>query len=319
MGFFEEIWNDVNLDDIDKLGYTQDTKLDMVSRYENEDIQKIYFVDKDRNYPLRFFNIIYNADFNDYENFTQSNFNIIPKVELSKIEFDGYTGGELQTGMTCYSYQQYKKYGAETSFSEVSDMIPISKTITKDSISDVYGSDLEEDCGIGIKIKITNLDSSYHRIRILAFDFKDKYSNPTIRVIFEGDTNNNELYIVDNGGSLGTYDLSMFRIFNQFFIKPKVLATKNNILFAGNIKEEYFDLDKYLEESDDSYNNNLLTTDADNNIKFYDSRIYRFKKDLPRADELGDIPLNDAILYPGEFSVDESIFADVDENPGGSN
>lgn len=284
---FVEIYNDFELTGSDKLGYSQNDKLEIVSRYETSDIQKIYFCDTGSKTPLRHLNIINDPTFNNISSFTQSDFNIITKVSLSNIIMDGYTAGNLKSGKTCYAYQMYRKSGPETSFSPTSRLITVSSTINKNYISKIKGSDIGENTGVGIKLLIEDLDPSFSRIRVLAFDYADQFSNPSIRIIYEGEVSGDRISIIDNGDTLGTYDISTFRLFNQFYIKPGLLETKNNILFAGKIEEEYFNLDKYLQ---DTGQDSLLSTDPETNEKFYDTRTYRYNnRGINTVNELATI------------------------------
>lgn len=266
----------------DKLGYNNLSKLDIVTRYESSTIQKIYIACE--GFPLRYFNIIYNADTNDYTQFTEKDFNIIPSVNLSKCTFSEYTLGGMLAGVVVYAYQLYKVNGSETAFSETSERIIISNTVNSASTLDLYGSDKETVTGVGVKMSIANLDNNFNRIRVIAIHYEDYYIEPSIRIVYEASYDTSSLSFVDTGESLGTYDLAEFRVFNQYFIKPKHLITKNNMLFAGNMEEEYFDLDEYLVSSGQT---SILTTDAGGTGKqFWDARAYRFDGQTPRRSQV---------------------------------
>lgn len=247
-------------------------QMDLVIRYESDTIQKVYFADGI--HPLRYINIIYDPIKNNYTTFSQKDFNIIPNVSLGTISFNSYTSGSIPAGVIFYTYQLYKVNGTETAFSETSEPILLSSTVTKSTTLDLKGSELESNTGIGVNLDITSLDTSFNRIRCIAIHYSEYEAEPTLRIFFEGSYSTSSISVVDSGISLGVYDLAEFRTLNQFYIIPQLLTSKNNILFAGNIKEKYFDLDEYLIESGQTA---LLTTDAGGTGKqFWDSRSYRF-------------------------------------------
>ena len=304
---FITIYTDEGLPDEDKLGYTSSDKLDIVTRYETDIIQKIYIACE--GFPLRYMNIIENSTFNNYSNYTQSDFNIIPIVNLSYPTFVNYESGNLKAGIITYSYQQYKKYGTETSFSGTCEPIYISSTINEEYLKNIKGSDIEDNSGIGVRLKIENLDTKFDGVRILAFHYTNYNAEPEVRICYEGDVYGNTLELIDTGKSLGNYDLGLFRVFNSFIPKPKHLTTKNNILFPANMEEEYFDLDYYLKNSDIQSNQELLTTDPDGN-EFYDTRIFRFSKVIEETTEettVGTTTLSDRTLVYDETDPTSSV------------
>jgi len=278
MGDFRLLWcddPDVNTSITDSstqgLGWTATTELELVSRYESEDIQKIYITDGV--HPLRSLNTVYNANTNDYIHYTQKDFNIVPDVDLSKPTFSSYTTGNLSAGVVFYAYQLYRVNGVETAFSETSEPIVLSTTVNKATTLELNGSDLETNTGIGVNLSISSIDSTYDRIRCIAIEYSEYDAIPTIRIFFEG-TVVSSISLTDTGVSIGTYDLAEFRTLNQYYIIPNYLTTKNNILFAGGIIEKYFDLDEYLIDSGQA---SIMTTDAGGTGKqFWDSRSYRF-------------------------------------------
>lgn len=287
-GNFRLLWTDdssINsaiLTTNDKLGYNTSSKLDIVTRYESSTVQKIYIACE--GFPLRYFNIIYNVDTNDYTQFTEKDFNITPSVNLSKCTFDEYALGGMLAGVVVYAYQLYRVNGSETAFSETSERVVISNSVNRSSTIDLYGSDKETVTGVGVKMSISDLDTTFDRIRVIAIHYEDYYIEPSIRIVYEASYDSSSLTFVDIGDSLGTYDLAEFRVFNQYFIKPIHLTTKNNMLFAANMEEEYFDLDEYLITSGQT---SILTTDAGGTGKqFWDARVYRFDGQSPRQSKV---------------------------------
>ena len=222
-----------------------------VGRYETPTIQKVYWVDSV--HPLRVCNIVANLT-----SYKKSDFNIIPNSTLASITFDSYTEGNLDVGVKSYAYQLYRANMQETPFSPCSELIPVTPTITNSSTNKLEGSAADINSGHGIIIKlgtISNLDTSFNRIRVVCIDYVDLNITPIIRIVTEQSFNSNTLTVIDTGQSLGTYTLEEFNTLGTANLIPTTIDTKNNYLFVGNITEDIF-----------------WNTDLD----LWDSRAFRF-------------------------------------------
>jgi len=93
---------------IRNLGFSVDFPIQTIFNFENENIQKVYWVDG--NQQLRFINITFsnikgNGNLIDVN---KSNLNFVGNVEFSQPEITGYIGGGTHTaGMIQYSYNLY--------------------------------------------------------------------------------------------------------------------------------------------------------------------------------------------------------------------
>jgi len=220
------------------------------SRYEKSSIQKVYWTDNYNN--LRCANIatyltsnslVYNG-VNSY--IDPDNFNIINDVSFVTPVLSGLTSGNLPVGTVQYSYRLYKKHGSQTAFAPASQLIHLTDK-SEGSISNAYrGADRNDSSGNalssgkGIEMTITGVDTSFDKIEIIAIHYAAINETPTINVVDIYDIVPTLKFIDDGVYGKGSYTLTEFTLLNIPF-KAKTLATKNNILFAGNISQEEFD------------------------------------------------------------------------------
>jgi hypothetical protein len=240
------------------LNFTNDSTLVAFTRHESPNIEKVYFTDASNN--LRSLNLIYNSQYNDLTN-TDLNLDTIQRVSIIPPTLEIQNGGKLSVGKIQYSIQLYSLYGAESFFSPVSDPVFITKTKLHPNFAyELKGAEegLFADKSVRIRTYLSsgvNRDlSEFSRIRMVAIEYTNGSLIPTIRICYDSAINqtNSILYLTDVGESLGTYSIEEFRGLSNFIFSPKYLEAKDNLLFAANIVESYF------------------------NIEDYDSRAYRF-------------------------------------------
>lgn len=225
------IFNDQN--STSKLNFVSSEYVSALGRYESDDVKKVYWAnDID---PLRYVNIA------NYGSISEANeFDHIPNVEFSEIDVSLVQGGNLKAGVIQYSYQFYNKYGAASTFSPTSRLIKLSKN------KDTYGgSNLGDSVNKSVQISITNTNTTFNSVRIISIFYDTYNSSPVLNIVYDTtiDIDQELITYVDNGSTLGTISLEEFRIFASTTFSPKVLETKNNYLFLGNITEDTFTSD----------------------------------------------------------------------------
>lgn len=225
---------------------------EIVTRYENDNIQKIYWAD---NYNvLRFANVakyltVSGNAYSISNPYLDSDiFNLVSKITFSTPLFSKMTNGNISVGMVQYAYKLFRKNGVETIFSPVSQFIHL--TTKQEGINSLFyqGSDRNDEdgnplsSGKGIRMSISGLDTLYDKVEIVAIHYSAINEAPTINVVDIFDIPTGVLYFVDDGVyGKGSYTPSQFALLSSPIV-PKTLATKNNILFAGNIKQTQFDV-----------------------------------------------------------------------------
>lgn len=223
---------------------------DAVSFYENENVQKVYWTDR-YNY-LRYANVatylttdgLVISGSNSY--LDPDSFNIVQEMDMSQPELVEITTGSIPVGMIQYAYRLYKLKGATSNFSAAGRLIPITDKSESLSNSRLYGGSdaLDDDgnsvnSGKGIVIQISDLDTDYDRIEVVAIHYSSLNAAPNIYII---DTKpvSSSIYIHDQGlYNQGSYSLEEFVLINNPFT-CKTLNAKNNILFAANISQSEY-------------------------------------------------------------------------------
>ena len=219
-------------------------KIRSVGRFENDNIQKLYWVDGYNN--LRHINTIHNADTNNLTTLTADKLEVISDFTITRPELDSFESGNLRTGKVQYTYQLYVLNGGETVFSPMSHLINITESNELATNTDNYeGSDLDVQTGKAVKATIEVEATGYNRIRIVAIHYTTLQADPEIRIVEERDVSmeGQSISFVDAGQNYGTYTLEQIRILGTYLFVPKEISVKDNILFPANITETSFDID----------------------------------------------------------------------------
>lgn len=224
--------------------------LSSVTRYEDEDNIKFYYADGIN--PLRTVNISPAID-NSRPMTDDGSFSIYPTALLSQPEFIALGIGNLKAGTYQYGYQLFTKNGAETEVSTLTTPIyPTLSSIQPTDSSVVKGADKGTNTGKSIQVKFNINDPKYDRIRIVSVYYEDTTSIPLIQVLQDLSIDKDESGMpkpaiyqdIDNKGiSLITQE--EFNMLTSVHFAPKVIESKNNFLFASDIKYEdnSFDVD----------------------------------------------------------------------------
>lgn len=230
-----------------------------IPRYERAGLRKIYWSDGVN--PVRVVNI-------DEEEAvlllkTVEEYALVQKCLLSTPSFSAITGGSLKSGVYRYAYCLFNDYGSQTSYSTLSQMIPIVSDDFVDATTNKRGWTFRgEESGIttskGIQIRIVRnttlspMQSTFSNMRIVSLYYSSQTSIPEVSIVYEG-VNSANVYIEDTGSLiLGTISYEEFVASNMYII-PSTIETKNNYLFFGNVTETSYDVE-------------------------YDARAYRFSE-----------------------------------------
>jgi hypothetical protein len=210
----------------------------VVARYETNTVQKIYWVDgaEGVSNKIRFANL---ADPNI--NFKElKDFELVSEVKLSSPTLDSIVTGTLKAGTYQYAYCLYKLNGSETAYSSATVPIPISlSSLTEATSKDFKGSNPEEISNKGVRISLQGLDTTFDRVRVVRLFYSTQNTVPEVEIVFEGALSEN-MFVVDSGGvTLGTLIIEDYRYF-PLIISASTIETKNDFLFVGNTKEEFF-------------------------------------------------------------------------------
>lgn len=231
----------LNLLYIGNLEFSTSNPIQPIFNYENEIIQKVYWVDG-KNY-FRFINIKEYIS-NGYER----NIIDIPAESInSRGEFDaarptviGFgTGGAHTSGVIQYAFTLYNLNGSETQLSPLSDIYPLDKGLG------LGGGEVNEVVGAMPIVEITNIDSRYSYLKLFSIKYTDYNTLPSITLIYDGAIGNNTRFVYNDSGlkNLGNLGIAELLFLGADPIIPKHIATKDNIMFAANNEVSVYKLD----------------------------------------------------------------------------
>ena len=259
---FENVDNDTYIQ-MDKFkvafgpcGATLGNKLSVVCRYENYNNVHVYIADGIN--PVLSINIGHAFDdgfvpSSDYNAITSN-----PQVTFKRIQFVDLVDGALPAGMVEYSYQYFNKYGNESKISVPTKLIPI----VKGSGNYAEGYRSGETSNRGVELKFPGKHESFDSMRIYRIQYIENGQAPTVDVIYESNVNTTDFWTYIDGGQPPLYNVTLeeYNANSGIHIIPKVIESKEDRLFAANIKK---DLNSFVSQD----------------ILNWDARAYRFPKD----------------------------------------
>tara|TARA_R110002020_G_scaffold68971_2_gene179866 strand:- start:1878 stop:5921 length:4044 start_codon:yes stop_codon:yes gene_type:complete len=221
------------------LGFSIDNPIQAIFNFENEVIQKVYWVDGVQ--QLRFLNIKQSQDNGDLENIidTRSSIlNITGDYKLSQPMIDEVSTGSTHTaGVIQYTYNLYKLNGSQTTVSPVSELVEL-------DFGTAGGGEINEVVGAAPVITISNLDTNFSNIKIYAIKYTSINEIPTVSVIYDQEIDNyTKLTYFDNGSIINTIDIAQLLFLGSNVFIPKHIQTKDNRMFASNLVDKSLDLD----------------------------------------------------------------------------
>ena len=239
------------------------------ARYENEDVQKIYWTD---NYNVpRQINVA-PSQAAITTNLTVSQLNLIPALtmELPYIT-QIIDGGNLRAGVYQVIYRLQNLNNSETRFSRPSNSIPLFETSMSTGFYGFYpgapnvnstinyptsgtpptGTPINS--GKAIQVQINNLDTTYNEIEFATIYYKNDTDVPEINIVKKEaiPANGKISTIIDGKEDLVAITLGESTAFTTAIRRCKTLTAKKQTLFLGNL------------------------TVAGQDVE-YDTRVYRF-------------------------------------------
>ena len=213
-----------------KIGFDTDYPIENLGVFENDSIQKVYWVDG-KNQP-RVINIT--ASYEVRSLWNSSSFDFIQELNLQEevtIKRNELSSGSFAPGIIQYAFTYYNKYGQESNIFYTSSLNYISSL--------ERGSSPEDKVSNSFDIEIKNLDSRFEYVRIYSIHRTSIDAVPTVLNVIDLPVNNilNELTInyTDNG-SIGTaIDPTELLYIGGESIIAGTITQKDNTLFLGNI------------------------------------------------------------------------------------
>jgi len=243
-------YSDVCTEDGSKLSFStdKDKRITGVGRQESDSIRKVYWVDGYN--ETRFIDLtktylvdpkaVYDCTNNPYT--SADKFSLLPTVNLGRIYVDEDSvieGGNLKAGSVQYAYRLFNKYGTETLFSSTTKVLKLTKDFPT-GITYFKGENIEEDVNKSVKVYLEDIDLDFEYISIFRIFYNSYFNLPIIDKVAELEINESIFEIIDTGHSYGRIPLEEFNNIGGKIFSASSLASKNNYLFAADIKEDYF-------------------------------------------------------------------------------
>lgn len=250
------------------LGFSTARPIQALFNYENENIQKVYWVDGEN--QLRFINIehsVANGDTEELMDLNSSSIDIVSDYSLSQPMLNSIVGGGVhRAGVIQYAYNLYRLNGSQTTISPLSELISLDNGATG-------GGALNEIVGSSPSMTIPRLDTNYTSIRIYSIKYTSFNETPAIALIEDSliDSYTNYTF-TDDGNNIRTLTLSEFLFLGGNPLVPRHIESKDSRLFAANLQDSAYRLEidtrAYSHDSSGatrlytgnvSYNNGVLT------------------------------------------------------------
>ena len=234
------------------LNFNVNNPIESIYVYENENIQKIYWVDG-INQP-RVINIVAEADVRNKWN--ANSFDFVQNLSLKEevlIEKTSTSSGKFNSGTIQYAFTYYNKYGQESNIVYTSSLNYISSLNR--------GSSPEERVSNSFIITINNVDTKFDFIRIYSIHRTSLNATPTVKKIIDlpTDQEGSSIKYVDNGTSGEFIDPTELLYIGGETIIANTITQKDNTLFLGNIKINRPSIPESIKNS--------LKTEATNKLK----------------------------------------------------
>ena len=237
------------------LGFNSKNPIESICVYENNNIQKVYWVDG-INQP-RVINITAPEDIRN--KWTSNSFEFVQNLNLREIvtvKRTDSSNGVFSPGIIQYSFTYYNKYGQESNIFYTTPLQYI-------SFSDRGGTP-ENKISNSFSLNIKNIDTRFDFIRIYSLHRTSIDSTPSVyRVVDLPITDSDEISYIDNGNNKETIDPTELLYIGGESVIAKTITQKDNTLFLGNIELSRPSISKTIKDNiriTDTSNSNLLKT-----------------------------------------------------------
>lgn len=265
-----------------------DTKypIETLGVYENENIQKVYFIDGKN--QARVINILedYTAKYEDIIEYKATAFDFVPELQLNESIFiKKIIGtGEFPQGTIQYVFSYYNKNGRQSNLFTQSDLQYLAYN---------KGVSPEEKVNCSFKIYIDNVDRQFDYLRIYSIIRTSQDATPTVKRVVDlsiSDTNKNKTSLSkvstfntgsnldDFGKTMEVTNIAKFKQINNYnnglYVQGAVCYGK--YLFQAYIGGKFID----IIDLETNQKQALLTINIDVNTRAYHGNVLSFGKDI---------------------------------------
>ena len=181
------------------LNFNTNNPIESISVYENDNIQKVYWVDGLN--QSRVINIV--AEDTVINNWNDSSFDFVQDLKLSEIVTiarNDLASGSFASGIIQYAFTYYNKYAQESNIFYTSPIQYISYTNR--------GASPEETVSNSFSINIDKVDSRFDYVRIYAIHRTSIDATPTVRNVTDIVSSKYDYLILDNPTNASSKTLS---------------------------------------------------------------------------------------------------------------
>lgn len=219
------------------LGFSENYPITTLAFYENENIQKVYWVDG-LNQP-RLINIV-----GDIQDYTDTQFDFVRELELTeKVRISrNATGGYFPSGVIQYAFTYINKYAQESNIFYISPLFYI--------MPSGRGAAPDESVPNSFNIRITGLDSTFHTVRIYSIQRTSLNGTAIVKRVRDVDyTDDYTLNFIDTGMMGDVIDPTEVLYKGNNSIVVNSITQKDNTLFLGGLKlDRGTYIDEYMKE-----------------------------------------------------------------------
>lgn len=225
-------------------GFDHNTLLETLPLYENENIQKVYWVDGI--HQPRVININGEKQTNaDVFNFSRK-INLEHSIDVTKRN----SGGKFPAGTVQYAFSYYNKFAQQT---RIFDYTPLYYLCPKDR---GLAADTNSSCSF--EIKVTNADKNFDFLRVYSIVRSSANATPSCRLVGDYPTGKNNESVIKIGNSsteVGT-DTEYNGSIDNLYVYNPIIGLRTPVSDFPTISENYPTITKSL----DLYNNYLIDT-----------------------------------------------------------
>lgn len=222
----QDIWSIKNIYS-GNLGFDKDHLLQTLCVYENEDLQKVYWIDG-KNTP-RVINIApdKSGDDSKYKKVEDQHKGFLPAIDYKgKVTIDKTVGGSMPAGVIQYVITYSDKGMQETNIWYASPLYYISN-FTK-------GNKADETCNVAFNFTFETLDKTFNFLQIYAIVRTSLNATPSVYRIANISTGVGSF--LDTGASWEAVSIQDVLYKQLYTFIPQTIASKDNTLFLGNYK-----------------------------------------------------------------------------------
>ena len=206
------------------LGFEQDHPIRTVCVYENERIQKVYWVDG-KNQP-RVLNMAgHLSDDSSIKRIEDQKINFLPKLSFREtVSIERVSGGKFPAGVIQYAFTYSDKGLQESNLWYVSPLYYITQT-TK-------GAEAGSVCNVAFKLNFSNIDSTFDYMQIYAIVRTSLDATPACYRIANIPTTVSTFTDTGSQWEACSADVILGKQLGTFI--PETIASKDSTLFLGN-------------------------------------------------------------------------------------